>query len=159
MLEYNKDLDELMEELREDKLEANPPQSVLTPEPEAFGENIGEEHVEEVEAESEEEGFMQDLDGLPELIVGILDVLLPNIAAAWTHSAKYEYKLDEDEKRQLTNAWKIYLKNKPEVKMKPETILLITTLSIYGPKFITAVDKRKEYKRQCVIQQASAKAE
>lgn len=151
-MEYGRDLDDLMEELRSDKLEAAPPQSVLTPEPE-FEEDSDGEDVEEMEAE-EEDGFIRDLDGLPELIVGVLDVLLPNIAAAWTHSDKYDYKLDEDEKRQLTKAWQIYLKNKPEVKMKPETILLITTLSIYAPKLITAVDKRKEYKRQCLIQAA-----
>ena len=154
-MEYNKDLDDLMEELRGDKLEIDPPKTVYTPEPEPENE---EDDVEEIEPEEDDENFIRDLDGLPELIVGVLDVLLPNIAAAWTHSDKYDYKLDEDEKRQLTKAWQIYLKNKPEVKMKPETILLITTLSIYAPKLITAFDKRKEYKRQCLIQ-AAAKEE
>lgn len=146
-MEYGKDLDDLMEELRGDKLEIEPPKTVYTPEPE---DEESEEDVEEMEAE-EEDGILRDLDGLPELIVGVMDVLLPNLAAAWTHSDKYEYKLDEDEQRQLTKAWQIYLKNKQEVKMKPETILLITTLSIYAPKLITAVDKRKEYKRKCLI--------
>lgn len=146
-MEYGKDLERLMNELQGDKLQQEPPKTVLQPEIEEV-----EEEPEFVEAESAEHGYnaddeqpnIKDVSGLPELIVGIIDIFGATIAEVWTKTEdKSKYRLQEDEKAELVSAWKMYLKNSPQVQVSPSTMLLMTTAIIYAPKAIMAINERK----------------
>lgn len=144
-MEYGKSLDELMDELSGPKLEQAPPSTVLEPEEEA---PITDEvtDIDEVD-EEEEENIITDLSSLPELIVDVINVFASTVAAAYSGTAnKDKYRLEEEEKRSLEKAWKIYLKNTPDIKMKPSTMLVVTTAIIYLPKAVMAFQERKELK-------------
>lgn len=144
-MEYGKSLDELMDELSGPKLEQAPPSTVLEPEEEA---PITDEvtDIDEVD-EEEEENIITDLSSLPELIVDVINVFASTVAAAYSGTAnKDKYRLEEEEKRSLEKAWKIYLKNTPDIKMKPSTMLGVTTAIIYLPKAVMAFQERKELK-------------
>lgn len=151
-MEYGKDLEQLFEELGADKLEQQPPRTVLEPEAVEDEPNINEYETEAGEfadIEEDEEPNIKDLSGLPELIVGIIDIFAATIAEAWTQTDdKAKYRLQEDEKEELTKAWKLYLKNSPDVKISPSTMLLLTTVIIYAPKTIMAISERKERKER-----------
>ena len=151
-MEYGKDLEQLFEELGADKLEQQPPRTVLEPEAVEDEPNINEYETEAGEfadIEEDEEPNIKDLSGLPELIVGIIDIFAATIAEAWTQTDdKTKYRLQEDEKEELTKAWKLYLKNSPDVKISPSTMLLLTTVIIYAPKTIMAIGERKERKER-----------
>lgn len=151
-MEYGKDLEQLFEELGADKLEQEPPRTVLEPEAVEDEPNINEHEAEVDEfadIEEDEEPNIKDLSGLPELIVGIIDIFAATIAEAWTQTDdKAKYRLQEDEKEELTKAWKLYLKNSPDVKISPSTMLLLTTVIIYAPKTIMAISERKERKER-----------
>lgn len=142
-MEYGKDLERLMNELQGDKLQQEPPKTVLQPEIEEV-----EEDLEFVEAESAERCYdepnIKDVSGLPELIVGIIDIFGAKIAEFWTKTEdKSKYRLAPDEKTELVKAWKMYLKNSPKAHVSPSTMLLMTTAIIYVPKAIIAIDERK----------------
>lgn len=144
-MEYGKSLDELMDELSGPKLEQAPPSTVLEPEEEA---PITDEvtDIDEVD-EEEEENIITDLSSLPELIVDVINVFASTVAAAYSGTAnKDKYRLEDEEKRSLEKAWKIYLKNTPDFKMKPSTMLVVTTAIIYLPKAVMAFQERKELK-------------
>lgn len=154
-LEYGKSIEDLMNELSGEKLHQEPPRTVLEPEAEPveayeeeFNANslgLGADESEEVE----EQPNIKDITGLPELIVGIIDIFAATIAEAWTQTAdKSKYRLEADEKDELTKAWKMYLQNSEDVKISPSTMLLLTTVIIYSPKAIQAFNERKELKRQ-----------
>ena len=99
----------------------------------------------DIESDSNDEPNLKDVKGLPELIVGIIDIFAATIAEAWTKTDdKSKYRLDEDEKEQLIKAWELYLKNSEEVKISPSTMLLLTTGIIYAPRIILAMNERKE---------------
>ena len=151
-MEYGKDLEQLFEELGADKLEQQPPRTVLEPEAVEDEPNINEHEAEVDEfadIEEDEEPNIKDLSGLPELIVGIIDIFAATIAEAWTQTDdKTKYRLQEDEKEELVKAWKLYLKNSPDVKISPSTMLLLTTVIIYAPKTIMAISERKERKER-----------
>lgn len=151
-MEYGKDLEQLFEELGADKIEQQPPRTVLEPEAVEDEPNINEHEAEVDEfadIEEDEEPNIKDLSGLPELIVGIIDIFAATIAEAWTQTDdKTKYRLQEDEKEELTKAWKLYLKNSPDVKISPSTMLLLTTVIIYAPKTIMAISERKERKER-----------
>ena len=151
-MEYGKDLEQLFEELGADKIEQQPPRTVLEPEAVEDEPNINEYETEAGEfadIEEDEEPNIKDLSGLPELIVGIIDIFAATIAEAWTQTDdKTKYRLQEDEKEELTKAWKLYLKNSPDVKISPSTMLLLTTVIIYAPKTIMAISERKERKER-----------
>ena len=151
-MEYGKNLEELFEELGAEKLEQEPPRTVLEPEAVEDEPNINEHEAEVDEfadIEEDEEPNIKDLSGLPELIVGIIDIFAATIAEAWTQTDdKTKYRLQEDEKEELTKAWKLYLKNSPDVKISPSTMLLLTTVIIYAPKTIMAIGERKERKER-----------
>lgn len=144
-MEYGKSLDELMDELSGPKLEQAPPSTVLEPEEEApITDEVAD--IDEVD-EEEEENIITDLSSLPELIVDVINVFASTVAAAYSGTAnKDKYLLEEEEKRSLEKAWKIYLKNTPDIKMKPSTMLVVTTAIIYLPKAIMAFQERKELK-------------
>ena len=151
-MEYGKDLEQLFEELGADKIEQQPPRTVLEPEA-VEDEPIINEHEAEVDEfadiEEDEEPNIKDLSGLPELIVGIIDIFAATVAEAWTQTDdKAKYRLQEDEKEELVKAWKLYLKNSPDVKISPSTMLLLTTVIIYAPKTIMAIGERKERKER-----------
>lgn len=152
-MEYGKNLEQLFEELGAEKLEQAPPRTVLEPEAVENEPNINE-HEAEVEEfadfeQEDEEPNIKDLSGLPELIVGIIDIFAATIAEAWTKTDdKSKYRLQEDEKEELTKAWQLYLKNSPDVKISPSTMLLLTTVIIYAPKTIMAIGERKERKER-----------
>ncbi|MCI5715062.1 MAG: hypothetical protein MR279_00350 [Bacteroidales bacterium] len=147
-MEYGKNLEQLFEELGADKLEQQPPRTVLEPEAVEDEPNINEHEAEVDEfadIEEDEEPNIKDLSGLPELIVGIIDIFAATVAEAWTQTDdKAKYRLQEDEKEELVKAWKLYLKNSPDVKISPSTMLLLTTVIIYAPKTIMAISERKE---------------
>ena len=151
-MEYGKDLEQLFEELGAEKLEQQPPRTVLEPEAVEDEPNINEYETEAGEfadIEEDEEPNIKDLSGLPELIVGIIDIFAATVAEAWTQTDdKTKYRLQEDEKEELTKAWKLYLKNSPDVKISPSTMLLLTTVIIYAPKTIMAISERKERKER-----------
>ena len=151
-MEYGKNLEQLFEELGAEKLEQEPPRTVLEPEAVEDEPNINEHETEVDEfadIEEDEEPNIKDLSGLPELIVGIIDIFAATIAEAWTQTDdKTKYRLQEDEKEELTKAWKLYLKNSPDVKISPSTMLLLTTVIIYAPKTIMAISERKERKER-----------
>ena len=151
-MEYGKDLEQLFEELGADKIEQQPPRTVLEPEAVEDEPIINEYETEAGEfadIEEDEEPNIKDLSGLPELIVGIIDIFAATIAEAWTQTDdKTKYRLQEDEKEELTKAWKLYLKNSPDVKISPSTMLLLTTVIIYAPKTIMAISERKERKER-----------
>lgn len=151
-MEYGKDLEQLFEELGADKIEQQPPRTVLEPEAVEDEPNINEHEAEVDEfadIEEDEEPNIKDLSGLSELIVGIIDIFAATIAEAWTQTDdKAKYRLQEDEKEELTKAWKLYLKNSPDVKISPSTMLLLTTVIIYAPKTIMAISERKERKER-----------
>ena len=148
-MEYGKDLEQLMNELSEDKLEYEPPKTVNAPEaefePTGEAEYMEAEDIDGEAAEDNEEPNLKDVKGLPELIVGIIDIFAATVAEAWTKTDdKSKYRLDEDEKQQLIKAWELYLKNSEEVKISPSTMLLLTTGIIYTPRIIMAINERKE---------------
>ena len=151
-MDYGKDLEQLFEELGADKLEQQPPRTVLEPEAVEDEPNINEHEAEVDEfadIEEDEEPNIKDLSGLPELIVGIIDIFAATVAEAWTQTNdKAKYRLQEDEKEELVKAWKLYLKNSPDVKISPSTMLLLTTVIIYAPKTIMAISERKERKER-----------
>ena len=151
-MDYGKDLEQLFEELGAEKIEQQPPRTVLEPEAVEDEPNINEYETEAGEfadIEEDEEPNIKDLSGLPELIVGIIDIFAATIAEAWTQTDdKAKYRLQEDEKEELTKAWKLYLKNSPDVKISPSTMLLLTTVIIYAPKTIMAISERKERKER-----------
>ena len=151
-MEYGKNLEELFEELGAEKLEQEPPRTVLEPEAVEDEPNINEHEAEVDEfadIEEDEEPNIKDLSGLPELIVGIIDIFAATVAEAWTQTNdKAKYRLQEDEKEELVKAWKLYLKNSPDVKISPSTMLLLTTVIIYAPKTIMAISERKERKER-----------
>lgn len=144
-MEYGKSLDELMDELSGPKLEQAPPSTVLEPEetPPITDEVTDIDDDEELE----EENIITDLSSLPELIVDVINVFASTVAAAYSGTAnKDKYRLEDEEKRSLEKAWKIYLKNTPDFKMKPSTMLVVTTAIIYLPKAVMAFQERKELK-------------
>ena len=151
-MDYGKDLEQLFEELGADKIEQQPPRTVLEPEAVEDEPNINEHEAEVDEfadIEEDEEPNIKDLSGLPELIVGIIDIFAATVAEAWTQTNdKAKYRLQEDEKEELVKAWKLYLKNSPDVKISPSTMLLLTTVIIYAPKTIMAISERKERKER-----------
>lgn len=151
-MDYGKDLEQLFEELGAEKIEQQPPRTVLEPEAVEDEPNINEHEAEVDEfadIEEDEEPNIKDLSGLPELIVGIIDIFAATVAEAWTQTDdKTKYRLQEDEKEELTKAWKLYLKNSPDVKISPSTMLLLTTVIIYAPKTIMAIGERKERKER-----------
>lgn len=151
-MEYGKNLEQLFEELGAEKLEQEPPRTVLEPEAVEDEPNINEHEAEVDEfadIEEDEEPNIKDLSGLPELIVGIIDIFAATVAEAWTQTDdKSKYRLQEDEKEELVKAWKLYLKNSPDVKISPSTMLLLTTVIIYAPKTIMAISERKERKER-----------
>ena len=151
-MEYGKNLEELFEELGAEKLEQAPPRTVLEPEAVEDEPNINEHEAEVDEfadIEEDEEPNIKDLSGLPELIVSIIDIFAATVAEAWTQTDdKAKYRLQEDEKEELVKAWKLYLKNSPDVKISPSTMLLLTTGIIYTPKIIMAIGERKDRKER-----------
>lgn len=149
-MEYGKDLEQLFEELGTEKLEQEPPRTVLEPEIVEDDTTIDEHETENVEDYTDDETpNIKDLSGLPELIVGIIDIFAATVAEAWTKTEdKSKYRLQDDEKEELIKAWKLYLKNSPDVKISPSTMLLLTTGIIYTPKIIMAIGERKERKER-----------
>lgn len=148
-MDYGKDLEQLFEELGTDKLEQEPPRTVLEPEMLEDEEPINEYETENVDVTDDDAPNIKDLSGLPDLIVGIIDIFAATVAEAWTKTEdKSKYRLQEDEKEELTKAWKMYLKNSPDVKINPSTMLLLTTGIIYTPKIIMAIGERKDRKER-----------
>ena len=148
-MDYGKDLEQLFEELGADKLEQEPPRTVLEPEMLEDEEPINEYETENVDVTDDDAPNIKDLSGLPDLIVGIIDIFAATVAEAWTKTEdKSKYRLQEDEKEELTKAWKLYLKNSPDVKISPSTMLLLTTGIIYTPKIIMAIGERKDRKER-----------
>lgn len=148
-MDYGKDLEQLFEELGADKLEQEPPRTVLEPEMLEDEEPINEYETENVDVTDDDAPNIKDLSGLPDLIVGIIDIFAATVAEAWTKTEdKSKYRLQDDEKEELVKAWKLYLKNSPDVKISPSTMLLLTTGIIYTPKIIMAIGERKDRKER-----------
>lgn len=151
-LEYGTSLEQLMNELTEDKLQQEPPRTVLEPEAEpveAYEKEFDTNPLSLGADEVEEQPNIKDIPNSPELIVDVIDIFVATIAKAWTQTAdKSKYRLEADEKDKLTKVWKMYLQNSKNVKMSPSAMLLLTTVIIYSPKAIQAFNERKELKRQ-----------
>lgn len=154
-IDYNLNLlDSLKEEMRGEKLYQEPPKTVLQPEVEEITDEdcdkVFSPYSEEQEEENEQTGVsLVDFEELPEFIVGLIDVFASSLAEIWTKTENREqYELTEAEKAQLVLAWKMYLQTTRKFDVSPSTLLIITTLSIYSPKFMLAMSERKERKLQ-----------
>ena len=69
------------------------------------------------------------------LCVSIIDIILPALVAYFYKADKQLFKLDDDEKNTLTDAFSNYLKDK-NMDMSPGSILLMTIAGIYIPKIM-----------------------
>lgn len=150
-------IEDLMQELGEEKLQQEPPKTVLLPEEEPTDKEVeevfsplsdtGEEEKEE-ETKTSSEINLADMQGLPDLIVSLMNFLSVRLAAAYTKTDnKEKYALDDDESQRLIKAWEVYLNN-TEYKASPSSVLLMTTAIIFTPKIIMAVNERKEIKQR-----------
>lgn len=150
-------IEDLMQELGEEKLQQEPPKTVLLPEEEPTNEEVeevfspisdtGEEEKEE-ETKTNSEINLADMQGLPGLIVSLMNFLSVRLAVAYTKTEdKDKYALDDEESQRLIEAWEVYLKN-TEYKASPSSMLLMTTAIIFTPKIIMAVNERKEIKQR-----------
>ena len=150
-------IEDLMQELVEAKLQQEPPKTVLLPEEEPTNEEVeevfsplsdtGEKETEE-ETKKSSEINLADMQGLPDLIVSLMNFLSVRLAVAYTKTDnKEKYALDDDESQRLIKAWEVYFKN-IEYKASPSSVLLMTTAIIFTPKIIMAVNERKEIKQK-----------
>lgn len=154
-------IEDLMQELGEEKLQQEPPKTVLMPEAEPTNEEVEEvfspisDAEEEKEEETETEINLADMQGLPDLIVSLMNFLSIRLAVAYTKTDnKEKYALDDDESQRLIKAWEVYFKNTP-YKASPSSMLLMTTAIIFTPKIIMAVNEKKEMKQRKIQCQES----
>lgn len=149
-------IEDLMQELGEEKLQQEPPKTVLLPEEEPTDKEVEEvfSPLSDTEEEKEEETKtnskinLADMRGLPGLIVSLMNFLSVRLAVAYTKTEdKDKYALDDEESQRLIEAWEVYSKN-TEYKASPSSMLLITTAIIFTPKIIMAVNERKEIKQR-----------
>ena len=149
-------IEDLMQELGEEKLQQEPPKTVLVPEEEPTNEEVEEifspesvaEEEKEEETKTNSEIKLADMQGLPDLIVSLMNFLAVRLAVAYTKTDnKEKYALDDDESQRLIKAWEVYFKN-IEYKASPSSVLLMTTAIIFTPKIIMAVNERKEIKQK-----------
>lgn len=150
-------IEDLMQELGEEKLQQEPPKTVLLPEEEPTNEEVedvfspleaDEQQGEEETAEKQTEINLADMKGLPNLIVSLMNFLAVRLAVAYTKTEeKDKYALDDEESQRLIEAWEVYLQN-TEYKSSPSSMLLLTTAIIFTPKIIMAVNERKEIKQR-----------
>lgn len=150
-------IEDLMQELGEEKLQQEPPKTVLLPEEEPTDKEVEEvfsplsdteEEEKEEETKTSSEINLADMQGLPDLIVSLMNFLSVRLAAAYTKTDnKEKYALDDDESQRLIKAWEVYLNN-TEYKASPSSVLLMTTAIIFTPKIIMAVNERKEIKQK-----------
>jgi hypothetical protein len=156
-------IEDLMHELSQDKLQQEPPKTVLMPEEEPTNEEVEEvfSPISDTEEEKEEESKtnseinLADMQGLPNLIVSLMNFLAVRLAVAYTKTDnKDKYALDDEESQRLIEAWEVYLKN-TEYKASPSSMLLMTTAIIFTPKIIMAVNEKKEIKQRKIQCQES----
>ena len=150
-------IEDLMQELGEAKLQQEPPKTVLMPEEEPTNEEVEEifspisdttEEEKEEETKTSSEINLADMQGLPDLIVSLMNFLSVRLAVAYTKTDnKEKYALDDDESQRLIKVWEVYFKN-IEYKASPSSVLLMTTAIIFTPKIIMAVNERKEIKQR-----------
>lgn len=149
-------IEDLMQELSQDKLQQEPPKTVLLPEKEPTNEEVEEvfsplsdtEEEKEEETKTNSEINLADMQGLPGLIVSLMNFLSVRLAVAYTKTEdKDKYALDDEESQRLIEAWEVYLKN-TEYKASPSSMLLMTTAIIFTPKIIMAVNEKKEIKQR-----------
>ncbi len=150
-------IEDLMQELGEEKLQQEPPKTVLLPEEEPTDKEVEEifspisdttEEEKEDETKTSSEINLADMQGLPNLIVSLMNFLAVRLAVAYTKTDdKEKYALDDEESQRLIEAWEVYLKN-TEYKASPSSMLLMTTAIIFTPKIIMAVNERKEIKQR-----------
>jgi hypothetical protein len=149
-------IEDLMQELGEEKLQQEPPKTVLLPEEEPTDKEVEEvfsplsdtEEEKEEETKTNSEINLADMQGLPGLIVSLMNFLSVRLAVAYTKTEdKDKYALDDEESQRLIEAWEVYLKN-TEYKASPSSMLLMTTAIIFTPKIIMAVNERKEIKQR-----------
>ena len=150
-------IEDILNELGEEKLQQEPPKTVLIPEEEPTNEKVeevfspleaDEQQGEEETAEKQTEINLADMKGLPNLIVSLMNFLAVRLAVAYTKTEeKDKYALDDEESQRLIEAWEVYLQN-TEYKSSPSSMLLLTTAIIFTPKIIMAVNERKEIKQR-----------
>lgn len=150
-------IEDILNELGEEKLQQEPPKTVLIPEEEPTNEEVeevfspleaDEQQGEEETAEKQTEINLADMKGLPNLIVSLMNFLTVRLAVAYTKTEeKDKYALDDEESQRLIEAWEVYLQN-TEYKSSPSSMLLLTTAIIFTPKIIMAVNERKEIKQR-----------
>lgn len=138
-LEYGKSLSDLLDQISEDKEEM---QQQEQPNIEAEQEQENYNDVPEIE---ESENIINDIPNLADLIVGLIDIGFNAIATSYTkNDDKNKYRLEDDEQKQLIKAWKLYLKNTPDFKMSPSSVLLLSMGIVYAPKVITIFQDKKK---------------
>ncbi len=134
-LEYDKNLAQLLDEMKPEKEEMEAP-----PAPE---EEISNELDEKTENKPTE-NIINNLPNIASIIVGWVDMGFASIASAISKTDnRAKYKLEKEDKDELIKAWKVYLQNTPDIKMSPSTLLIITMGIIYIPKAIVVWNDKK----------------
>jgi len=110
--------------------------------------NVDESLNVEFERENRSESqVIKEASSLANGIVVITDLLVSNVAGAFSGGNKEDYKLSDSEKSAANDAWAKYLAEK-NVELSPGLMLIIVMGLIVVPKFVAANRERKERKLQ-----------
>lgn len=77
------------------------------------------------------------------LCVSIIDIIIPALVFHFAGVDKQLFKLDDDERATLTDAFANYLKEK-DLNMSPGAVLLLAIAGVYVPKFMYIKMMRNE---------------
>jgi len=137
-LNYDSSLTDLLNQISEDKEEMQQPEK---PNIEVEENEFAEDYQEPIE---EPENIITDIPNLADLIVGLIDIGFNAIATSFTKNEdKNKYRLEQEEQTQLLKVWKLYLKNTPDFKMSPSSVLILSMGIVYAPKVITIFQDKK----------------
>lgn len=143
-LDYDKNLSDLLDQISQDKEEMQQPTNINVESEIEQGQNINENEPIQEEPEEPEENIITDIPNLADLIVGLIDIGFNAIATSYTKNEdKTKYRLEDEEQTQLIKAWKLYLKNTPDFKMSPSSVLILSLGIVYAPKVITIFQDKK----------------
>lgn len=140
-LDYDKNLSDLLDQISEDREEMQQPEN-----PNLENEVEQEKIIENNQSinDEPEENIITDIPNLADLIVGLIDIGFNAIATSYTkNEEKSKYRLEDEEQQQLIKAWKLYLKNTPDFKMSPSSVLILSMGIVYAPKVITIFQDKK----------------
>lgn len=81
---------------------------------------------------------------MAQVIVGVMDVLVPVLVAFLIKGSNREtMQLNDEERQTLETAWNTYLGDK-QVQVSPGGALVMAMLTIYGAKVVEAISQKKQ---------------